>query len=65
VVVDIIWGLEGINKTGVDRFNASDIGVANWDLKFDLSPPESQIQIIDFCEDLLDPKHELLFDYVG
>ena len=31
IVVDIMWGLEGINKTGVDYYNASDIGSAIWD----------------------------------
>jgi hypothetical protein len=23
IIVDIMWGVSGINKTGVDRFNAS------------------------------------------
>jgi hypothetical protein len=23
IIVDIMWGIQGINKTGVDRFNAS------------------------------------------
>jgi hypothetical protein len=64
-VVDIIWGLNGVNKTGVDRFNASDIGIADWDFNFDPTPPESQNQTIDFCEDLMDPKHGLLFSYDG
>ena len=41
IIVDIMWGLKGINKVGVDRFNASDIGVADWDLTFDPTPPES------------------------
>lgn len=37
IVVDIMWGVEGINKTNVDYFNASDIGRATWDKEFDLS----------------------------
>ena len=37
IVVDIMWGLHGINKTGVDFFNASEIGAAIWDKNFDMS----------------------------
>ena len=38
IVVDVMWGVEGINKIEVDYFNASDIGRAIWDKEFDLSP---------------------------
>ena len=38
IVVDIIWGVKGINKEKVDFFNASDIGTAIWDENFDLTP---------------------------
>ena len=38
IVVDIMWGLKGINKTKVDYYNASDIGEPIWDKDFDLSP---------------------------
>ena len=60
IVVDIMWGISGINKTGVDFFNASDIGKPIWDPNFDMSDPQSQIEIYDFCQHLkrLD---ELLF----
>lgn len=52
LVVDIMWGLQGINKTKVDHFNASDIGTADWDNDFDLSPPENQQAAFDFCQHL-------------
>ena len=42
IVVDIMWGVENINKTGVDFFNASDIGTAIWDNEFEMSSEESQ-----------------------
>jgi len=29
--VDIMWGIAGINKEGVDFYNASDIGKVDWD----------------------------------
>lgn len=41
IVVDFIWGTDGLNKTGVDYYNASQIGSVIWDDQFDLSPPEN------------------------
>ena len=49
IAVDFMWGVEGINKTLVDRYNASDIGTVIWDPEFDLTPPENQQQAYDFC----------------
>ena len=40
--VDLMWGIEGINKTQVDFFNASDIGSTIWDKDFDMSHPQAQ-----------------------
>ena len=42
IFVDIMWGVDGIDKDGVDFFNASDIGKAIWDEDFDMSPYENQ-----------------------
>ena len=39
LVVEIMWGLDSINKTGVDYYNASDIGHANYDYDFEMSDP--------------------------
>lgn len=41
IVVDIMWGVNGINKTGVDFYNASQIGQAIWDDGFDMSQPQA------------------------
>lgn len=49
IVVDIMWGVDTINKTKVDFFNASDIGEPIWDHDFDMSSVENQKQIYDFC----------------
>ena len=49
IALEFMWGIEGINKTGVHRYNASDIGTVIWDPEFDLSPPENQQQAYDFC----------------
>lgn len=60
IVVDLMWGVQGINKTGVDFFNASDIGTPIWDDAFDMSDPQSQLEIYDFCQKLK-LLNELLF----
>jgi hypothetical protein len=52
IIVDIMWGVVGIDKEGVDFFNASDVGKAIWDYEFDLSEPEAQQDAFDFCLDL-------------
>ena len=41
IIVDIMWGVHGIDKTGVDRFNASQIGTSIWDNDFDMSSIEA------------------------
>lgn len=41
IVVDIMWGVDGINKTGVDFYNASQIGSAIWDKNFNPSSPQA------------------------
>ncbi len=61
LVVDVLWGIDSINKDGVDGFNASDIGRVNWDQDFDPSPPQNQQQLFDFCQEMKLPKHNLLF----
>jgi hypothetical protein len=42
ITVDIMWGLKGINKDSVDKFNASDIGTAIWDNEFDITLGDNQ-----------------------
>ena len=59
-MVDFIWGTDGLNKTGVDYFNASQIGTVHWDSQFDLSTAENQQHAYDFC-DLLMSQGDLLY----
>jgi len=47
-----MWGVDGINKTGVDFYNASQIGSAVWDNSFDMSSPKAQIDIRKLCKTL-------------
>ena len=44
IVVDIMWGVSGINKTErsgskTDFYNATQYGTAIWDDSFDMSDP--------------------------
>lgn len=41
IVVYIMWGLDGIDKSKVDYYNASDIGEAKWKDDFDVVPTEN------------------------
>jgi len=52
IMVDIMWGINNINKTNVDRFNASQIGTAEWDDTFDLSHPNAQQDVFSLCNTL-------------
>ena len=49
-VVDIMWGLEGINKTEVSFYNASDIGTPIYDDSFNFSSAENQLEVYRFCQ---------------
>jgi hypothetical protein len=50
--VDIIWGTKGIDKSKVDKFNASDIGQVVWDPEFEFYSPEQQQMVYEFCQQL-------------
>ena len=54
-----MWGIEGINKEGVDYYNASDIGTIIWDNEFNMSSTENQQKIYDFCQELKNESHLL------
>ena len=41
ITVDIMWGVQNINKSAVDFFNASDIGTPIWDNSFDMSSEDN------------------------
>jgi hypothetical protein len=60
IIVDFMWGVDGINKTGVDRFNASQIGTAIWDDDFDMSSVKAQEEVFQLFE-TLKVQRELLY----
>ena len=41
IVVELMWGLDGIEKSNVDYYNASDLGEAKWKQDFDPLPSEN------------------------
>ena len=50
--VDIFWGVKGLNKEGGSQWDASFIGEAILDEKFDLSEKKAQLSLLKLCEDL-------------
>ena len=43
IVIDLMWGLTGIDKSNVVYYNASDLGEPIWDDEFDMTPSENQL----------------------
>ena len=42
IVIDLMWGLTGVDKSVVTYYNASDLGEPIWDNEFDMTPTENQ-----------------------
>lgn len=60
ITVDVMWGIDGINKTGVDFFNASQIGTPIWDEEFDITLDNNQNETYNLCQHL--KTLEILYD---
>ena len=58
--VDVYWGVKGINKDKVVRWNPDYVGEVIWDETFDISSEANQRSLLDFCDDLL--KQEFVAD---
>jgi len=52
MAIDIYWGVEDIDKSDTSMWDPVYIGEAIMDENFDLSPPDAQQSLIDFCTDL-------------
>lgn len=54
--IDIFWGVKGIDKGDISKWDArwdsETIGEVIWDESFDLSPEVNQQSLLDFCADL-------------
>jgi hypothetical protein len=55
-----MWGIDGINKTGVDYYNASQIGTTIWDEEFDITLDNNQNETYNLCQHL--KTLEVLYD---
>ena len=52
ILVNLLWGVSGVDRSGTDRWDAADIGKLIWDDDFDLTPEANQQRVIDICSDL-------------
>ena len=52
IEVSIFWGVRGVDRSGTDRWDPTDIGKIIWDDDFDLTPEANQQRVIDICNDL-------------
>ena len=52
VTVTLFWGVAGIDKSKVERWNEDYRGDIIWDNNFDMSSTQAQQQFITICEDL-------------
>lgn len=44
------FGPSDIDRDGVSKWDAHNVGELKWDENFDLSPPENQLWAYNFCE---------------
>ena len=49
IVVNLNWGIMGLDRSEVGLWDSSDMGKLIWDDTFTLLPPENQVALIDLC----------------
>ena len=52
IEVSFIWGIKSIDKSGVGRWDSSNLGKLIYDDTFNLAPVANQQRILDICTDL-------------
>ena len=52
LTVSIFWGINGINKDKVDRWEPKYIGEAIMDENFNLAPVDAQQSLLNLCTEL-------------
>lgn len=60
VNVHLLWGIDGIDRSGTSRYAPLDIGKALIDEQFSLRTAEAQQRLLEACEFFEDPNRELL-----
>lgn len=61
VIVSFIWGVAGLDRSDVGRWDATDLGKVIWDDSFTMSPPENQKFLLDLCDDI-DKQDDLVIE---
>ena len=51
--VSITWGVKGVDRSDIGRWDASDMGVLEWDREFTVAPAANQIALLQFCDYLV------------
>ena len=52
LTVYMFWGIIGLDRSDVDRWDSTDIGTNIYDTEFDMSSEANQQRIVDICNDL-------------
>ena len=52
LIVYLVWGIDKLDRNGLDRWDSTDIGKNVYDTSFDVSPIDHQQRIVDICDDL-------------
>eukprot|EP01022_Parablepharisma_sp_SALTPOND_P028570 TRINITY_DN71172_c0_g1_i1.p1 TRINITY_DN71172_c0_g1~~TRINITY_DN71172_c0_g1_i1.p1 ORF type:complete len:810 (+),score=47.03 TRINITY_DN71172_c0_g1_i1:130-2559(+) len=52
IVVRFVYGIKEVDSSGIEFYNADNIGKIVWDPEFNLSDPESQVYLSDLCYNL-------------
>jgi len=52
IEVSFVWGLEGLDKKGVGRWDPTNLGKLIYDDTFNLAPEANQQRLLDICADL-------------
>ena len=60
LVVNVVWGVEGIDRKGISRYNTEDAGVPILDDMFSLKTAAAQKRVLDACSFFADPSLDLV-----
>jgi hypothetical protein len=52
IKVSFVWGVKGVDKNGVGKWDSANRGTVKWDTDFDLAPEVNQQRVVDICSNL-------------
>jgi len=59
--VSITWGVKDIDRSNIGKWDATNLGVLEWDTEFTVAPEENQRALLQFCK-YLKEESELVRD---